>query len=98
MFVEAMPALMGAFLGAAGSAPDPTFDTLFPNRLRLIDEYERHATAQGYRTDMDATAVVDALLGSLFMHLITTGRPPTKAFGQQVIDVLIDGTRSGRTP
>ena len=37
MFVAAMPTLMGAFLGAEGSAPDVTFDTLFPNRRRLID-------------------------------------------------------------
>ena len=70
MFVAAMPALMGAFLGAEGSAPEVTFDTLFPNRLRLIDEYQRCAAEQGYRTDVDATAVVDALLGSLFMQLI----------------------------
>src|SRR4029453_433340 len=57
MFVVAMPALMGAFLGAEGSAPGLTFDMLFPNRLRLIDEYERCAAEQGYRTDVDATAV-----------------------------------------
>ena len=46
------------------------------------------AAEQGYRTDVDATAVVDALLGSLFMHLITTGQPPTRAFGQEVVAVL----------
>jgi AcrR family transcriptional regulator len=94
MFIAAMPALMEAFLGAEGSAPGLTFDTLFPNRLRLIDEFERCAAEQGYRTDVDATAVVDALLGSLFMHLITTGRPPLRAFGQEVVAVLLAGTRT----
>ena len=97
MFVAAMPALMGAFLGAEGSAPDVTFDTLFPNRRRLIDSYERHAAEQGYRTDVDATVVVDALLGGLFMHLMTTGKPPARAFGQQVVGVLIEGIRSDPT-
>jgi AcrR family transcriptional regulator len=97
MFVAAMPALMGAFLGAEGSAPDVTFDMLFPNRRRLIDAYPRLAAEQGYRTDVDPTAVVDALLGSLFMHLITTGRAPTRKFGQEVVAVLIEGTRNGRT-
>src|SRR5262245_11434806 len=32
-FVAAMPAMTGAFLGAEGSAPGVTFDSLFPNRL-----------------------------------------------------------------
>ena len=93
MFIVAMPALMWAFLEAERS-PDLTFDTLFPNRLRLIDEFERCAAEQGYRTDVNATAVVDALLGSLFMHLITTGRPPTRAFGQEVVAVLLAGART----
>jgi AcrR family transcriptional regulator len=94
MFIAAMPALMGAFLGAEGSAPDMTFDMLFPNRRRLIDAYQRQAAAQGYRTDVDATVVVDALLGGLFMHLITTGRAPTRAFGREVVAVLVAGIRS----
>ena len=94
MFVAAMPALMGAFLGAGGSTPDLTFDTLFPNRLRLIDEYEQLAAEQGYRTDVEAEVVVDALLGSLFMHLITTRRMPTQEFGEALVRVLIEGTRA----
>jgi AcrR family transcriptional regulator len=94
MFIAAMPARLGAFLGAEGSAPDMTFDMLFPNRRRLIDAYQRQAAAQGYRTDVDATVVVDALLGGLFMHLITTGRAPTRAFGREVVAVLVAGIRS----
>jgi AcrR family transcriptional regulator len=94
MFVAAMPTLMGAFLGADESAPDLTFDMLFPNRLRLIDEYQRLAAEQGYRTDIDPVGVVDALLGSLFMHLITTRTTPSRAFGQEVVAVLLSGTRS----
>ena len=95
MFVAAMPALIGAFLGAEGSAPDLTFDTLFPNRLRLVDEYQRVAAEQGYRIDVDPVVVVDALLGSLFMHLITTQRNPSREFGQEVVAVLLGGIRSG---
>jgi AcrR family transcriptional regulator len=98
MFVAAMPALMGAFLGAEGSAPDLTFDTLFPNRLRLIDEYQRLADEQGFRTDIDAVVLVDALLGSLFMHLITTRRNPSREFGQEVVAVLLAGVRSSPPP
>jgi AcrR family transcriptional regulator len=96
MFIAAMPALMGAFLGAEGSAPDVTFDTLFPNRRRLIDAYQRQAAEQGYRTDVDATVVVDALLGGLFMHLITTGQAPTRAIGREVVAVLMAGIRTDR--
>jgi AcrR family transcriptional regulator len=96
MFVAAMPALMGAFLGGDGSAPDVTFDTLFPNRRRLIDEYQRLAAEQDFRTDVDPAVVVDALLGSLFMRLITTGRAPTRKFGQEVVAVLVAGTRNSR--
>jgi AcrR family transcriptional regulator len=98
MFVAAMPALMGAFLGAEGSAPDLTFDTLFPNRLRLIDEYQQLADEQGFRTDIDAVVLVDALLGSLFMHLITTRRNPSREFGQEVVAVLLAGVRSSPPP
>jgi AcrR family transcriptional regulator len=94
MFIAAMPALMGAFLGAEGSAPGVTFDMLFPNRLRLIDAYQRRAEEQGYRTDVDATVVVDALLGGLFMHLITTGQAPTRAVGQELVAILVAATRS----
>ena len=97
MFVAAMPALMGAFLGAEGSAPDLTFDTLFPNRLRLIDEYQRLAAEQGFRTDIDAVVLVDALLGSLFMHLITTRRNPSREFGQELVALLLGGIRSGHS-
>jgi len=86
--------VLGAFLGAEGSASDLTFDALFPNRLRLIDEYERLAAEQGYRTDIDPVVLVDALLGSLFMHLITTRRNPSREFGHEVVAVLLDGIRS----
>jgi len=98
MFIAAMPALMGAFLGTRDAAPELTFDSLFPNRLRLIDEFERHAAEQGYRTDVDAIALVDALLGSLFMQLIATSRPPSPAFGHEVVAVLLAGARSDPAP
>ena len=94
MFVAAMPALMGAFLSAEGSAPDLTFDTLFPNHGGSSMLSSASAAEQGYRTDVDAAVVVDALLGGMLMHLMTTGKPPTRAFGEQVVDVLIAGTRT----
>ena|SRR5215207_9341552 len=96
-FVAAMPAVMQAFISNHGSAPGLSFDTLFPSHGVLLEVFATRATEQGYRADVDPRAVVNALLGAMLMHLMTTGKPPTRAFGEQVVDVLIEGTRNART-
>jgi AcrR family transcriptional regulator len=93
-FVAAMPAVMRAFLSDHGSAPGLSFDALFPSHDVLLEVFAARAAEQGYRSDVDPRAVVNALLGAMLMHLMTTGKPPTRAFGEQVVDIIIEGTRN----
>jgi AcrR family transcriptional regulator len=95
-FVAAMPAVMQAFLTEHDTAPGLSFDTLFPSHRVLLEVFATRAAEQGYRADVDPRAVVNALLGAMLMHLMTTGKPPTRAFGEQVVDVLIGGSRNDR--
>ena len=76
-FVAALPTLMQVFIDGEGPAAGLSFDSLFPTRRALIDDYARRAAEQGYRTDVDPAAAIDALLGAMLMRLLTTGKPPT---------------------
>jgi AcrR family transcriptional regulator len=91
-FVAALPTLMQAFLDGQGQAAGLSFDSLFPTRRALIENYERTAGEQGYRTDVDASAAMDALLGAMLMRLMTTGKPPTREFVDDVVSVIVEGT------
>jgi AcrR family transcriptional regulator len=95
MFIAALPALVQAFIGRDGSAGF-TFDTLFPNRLSLVDEYARLAGQQDLRPEVDPTAVVDAILGALLMHLMRSGKPPSPDYARSVVALVVAGTRRDR--
>ena len=95
-FVAALPTLMQVFIDGQGPAAGLTFDSLFPTRRALIENYEQSAAEQGYRTDVDAAAAMDALLGAMLMRLMTTGKPPTREFVDDVVTVILRGTRADR--
>ena len=91
--VAALPTLMQVFIDGQGPAAGLSFDSLFPTRRALIDDYGQRAAEQGYRTDVDPTAAVDALLRAMLMRLLTTGKPPTTAFVDDVVTVILAGTK-----
>ena len=85
---------MQVFIDGEGPSAGLSFDSLFPTRRALIDDYTSRAKEQGYRTDVDPTAAIDALLGAMLMRLLTTGKPPTTAFVADVVTVILAGTRT----
>jgi AcrR family transcriptional regulator len=93
-FVAALPTLMQVFIDGQGPSAGLSFDSLFPTRRALIEDYRRRGADEGYRTDVDAEAVVDALLGAMLMRLLTTGKPPTREFADDVVKVVLAGTRA----
>jgi AcrR family transcriptional regulator len=87
------PALVRELLSGHDGSPEVTFDRLFPNRRLVGEEYARLAADQGFRTDVDPIGIVDLLIGPLFMRLIATGNPPSKAFTREVVDIVIHALR-----
>ena len=96
MFVAALPTMMQVFIDGQGPAVGLSFDSLFPTRRALIEGYEKRAEAQGYRMDVDPEAAIDALLGAMLMRLLTTGKPPTREFVDDVTKVILAGTKLDR--
>ena len=95
LFVKVLPALIPAFLRIDNGPDGPFFHLLFPNRLRLADEYRRLAAEQGWRTDVDGEVAVDMVIGALLIELLATGKPPTRDRADQIVDVAIAGLRRG---
>jgi AcrR family transcriptional regulator len=91
LFASVLPALVREFiqLDRAGV----TFDRLFPNRKRVAEEYDRLASSQGFSEEIDGFVVVDLVVGALFLHLLATGTPPTDAYREQMVDVVLAGVR-----
>lgn len=75
------------------SETDLTYDRLAPNRLRVGEEYRRLASRAGLRTDVDPVLVTDVVMGTLLHRWLATGRPPTHADSEQVIDILLNGIK-----
>jgi len=70
-----------------------TYDSVAPNHRRIAEEYERLAESAGLRSEVDPSVVADIVVGSLLAHLLSTGRPASKATGAQIVDVLLNGLR-----
>ena len=70
-----------------------TYDRVAPNLRHLADEYRRLALSAGLRPDVDPTVIGDILVGSVLMHLLSTGRPATRATVAEIVDVLLNGLR-----
>jgi AcrR family transcriptional regulator len=76
--------------GREGSA---TFHRVAPNYRRLAEVYEQLAEEAGLRGDIDGALVSDIVIGAQLARLLSTGRPPTKAMTDQLVEVLLAGLR-----
>jgi AcrR family transcriptional regulator len=88
-FVAVMPELVSALLS---NPPQMTFDDLAPNRTRFAEVYRASATAQGFR-DVDPHLAFDLLLGAQFMHILATGKPPSRAYVDAMAEAIVAGLR-----
>ncbi len=93
LFVKVLPALISAFLRADKGPDELSFHQLFPNRMRMAEEYRSLAAEQGWRTDIDGEVATDIVIGALLLELLATGKPPTRDRTDQVIEVAIAGLR-----
>jgi len=71
-----------------------TFHRVAPNYERLAETYERLAPDAGLREDVDGALVSDLVIGAQLARLLSTGRPPTKAMTDQLVEVVLAGLRS----
>ena len=70
-----------------------TFHRVAPNYARLAEAYEQLAAGAGLRDDVDGALVSDIVIGSQLARLLSTGRPPTKAMTDRLVEVLLAGLR-----
>jgi len=71
-----------------------TFHRVAPNYARLAETYDRLAEEAGMRDDIDGELVADVIIGAQLARLLATGRPPTKAMTDQLVDVVLAGLRA----
>lgn len=90
-FASVLPALVREFVRLDETGV--TFDALFPNRKRFGEEYDRVATEQGFRDDVDGAMVADLLIGAMLLRYLATKSAPTGAYSDQVVDVILKGLR-----
>jgi len=89
-----LPMLVRDLLKAdAASGVSEAFDRVAPNHRRVAEEYVEKAAAAGLREDVDPYVIGNMIVGALLARLISTGRVPTKATADQVVDILINGLR-----
>jgi AcrR family transcriptional regulator len=70
-----------------------TFHRVAPNYARLAEVYERLAREAGLRDDVEGELVADIVIGAQLARLLSTGRPPSKATTDQLVEVLLTGLR-----
>jgi AcrR family transcriptional regulator len=70
-----------------------TYERVAPSLLLLAEEYRQLGPAAGLRSDVDPTVIADIIVGSHLLHLLSTGRPATRATGAEVLDILLNGLR-----
>jgi AcrR family transcriptional regulator len=97
-FQAILPALVQEFLHEDDGAASKTFDRVAPNHRRVADEYDRLAAKAGLRADVDGALVSDIAIGALLCRLLSTGRAPSQATADQLLDVILYGIlpRPGR--
>jgi AcrR family transcriptional regulator len=71
-----------------------TFHRVAPNYNRLAEVYERLASEAGLRDDVEGRLVSDIVIGAQLARLLSTGRPPTKAMTDQLVEVVLAGLRA----
>jgi AcrR family transcriptional regulator len=70
-----------------------TYDTVAPNIRLLAAEYLELAESAGLRPEVDPIVIGDILVGSVLMHLLSTGQPASRATVAEILDVLLNGLR-----
>jgi AcrR family transcriptional regulator len=90
LFKAIFPELARALLARA---PATDYDEIAPNRERLAAEYTATAEAEGYRTDLAPTLPFDLIVGATLNHLLATGRTPSEADMDRLVEVVIRGIR-----
>jgi AcrR family transcriptional regulator len=70
-----------------------TYDRVAPNLRFLAQEYVHLAASAGLRPKIDPIVIGDILVGSVLMHLLSTGRPATRATVTEIVDVLLNGLK-----
>jgi AcrR family transcriptional regulator len=100
-FRAVLPALVASLLDRSGGSV--TYDSMFPNRLRLAEEYRVLARTSGFRDDMDPLAAADMLIGALLNRLLGSGEPPSKAIAHEIAEMVLTALRTApasprRTP
>jgi AcrR family transcriptional regulator len=71
-----------------------TFHRVAPNYARLAEAYEGLAAEAGLRDDVDGALVADIVIGAQLARLLATGRPPTKAMTDQLVEVVLAGLKA----
>jgi AcrR family transcriptional regulator len=94
-FAAVLPALARGLLTRDGDSGEfeIDYDTLFPNRRLIAEEYRALAGEQGFRTDVDADLVVDLLTGAPMSYMFATGEPPPADVVEELVDFVLDALR-----
>jgi len=71
-----------------------TFHRVAPNYARLAEAYDRLAEQSGMRDDVDGELVSDVIIGAQLARLLATGRPPSKAMTDQLVELVLAGLRA----
>jgi AcrR family transcriptional regulator len=71
-----------------------TFHRVAPNYARLAGIYERLAREAGLREDVEGALVSDIVIGAQLARLLSTGRPPSKATTDQLVEIVLAGLRA----
>jgi AcrR family transcriptional regulator len=90
LFKAIFPELARALLARS---PATAYDEIAPNRERLAAEYRGTAEAEGFRTDLDPTLPFDLIVGATLNHLLATGRTPSEAATDRLVEVVLQGIR-----
>ena len=93
-FRAVFPAVVAA-VTPEGGAPEPllSFESMAPGLPVILKAYRDYAGSQGFRTDVPPGVVADLIVGAHFGHYMITGRPPTQAEREHIVEVIFDGLR-----
>jgi AcrR family transcriptional regulator len=94
-FRAVLPLVVRVLLDKDRSDSALTYEALAPNRQLSVEEYKLRAPEAGLRTDVDALLISDMIVGGLLNRLLATGMPPTHEDAQHVVDLVLNGLRTG---
>jgi AcrR family transcriptional regulator len=98
-FQTFLPALVRDLLrDKPASGVSSTFESVAPNFKRIADVYAQLAGPAGLRPEVNPTLVSDIVAGAVLAHLLSTGRVPSRALGDELLDVVLNGLRRRDEP